>query len=245
MKHHFLDRYAYLSSPIHSLNTTVKLVITLTFVISVVNIPEMTLRKFLFSLFILFTALLISRVPIAYFFRNLLILTPFVFLAGISTLFIHQGRPVFTCGFITIYDSGLLNFVNTVSKSLISLSFVQIFITTTRFDALLEAMKGLRFPLLILEIFSFIYRYVYIFSDELMRSRMAALSRGKLCPAVWSNILRGAFIRSLERGKLIYLSMKARGFEGKFRTLKKSRPGHGDFVFIAITVILVSLLWKL
>ncbi len=245
MKHHFLDRYAHLKSPIHSINTTVKLLITVIFVVSVVAIPRMSLEKFIFCVFFVAFLLFLSHVPVIYFLRNLLVLLPFVVLAGVSLLLTKEGEPLVRFYFVSIYEESLRRFLNVVSRSLISLSIVQIFITTTRFDALLDALRTFKLPDMILELFSFIYRYVFILSDELMRSKMAAVSRGSIDVRVWSHILRGAIVRSYERGRLIYLSMKARGFEGEFRTLKRSKIGLSDILKGVFAGVFVILLWKI
>ncbi len=245
MKHHFLDRYAHLSSPVHNLNTTAKLIVTMMFVVSVVSLNEITLERLAFSLSIITLLVFVSHIPPAYFLKNLLILSPFVLFAGVSVLFVREGRPIFRFQFITLYDLSVERFLNVIARALISLSFVQIFIATTRFDSLLETLKMLRVPDLILELFSFIYRYVFILTDELMRSKMAAVARGKLNLTLWSHILRGAFVRSFERGRLIYLSMKARGYRGEFRTLRRSKFAIADLAFIMLSLLFTGVLWKL
>ena len=108
MKHHFIDRYSDLKSPVHELNTTLKLILAVIFVISTVLQHEIPGYKFFLIFFILLIFVLISRIPLTFFLKNLLILLPFAIIGGLSILFAKSGDSYYQTLFgLKIYQNAL------------------------------------------------------------------------------------------------------------------------------------------
>ena len=93
-----------------------------------------------------------------------------------------------------------------------------ILISTTRFVRILEALRQLHVPVLLVDLLSFMYRYTFVLEDQVLRARRAAEARSSR-PVPWrmrwrvfSHILGAVLIRTYERAERVYLAMCARGY---------------------------------
>jgi cobalt/nickel transport system permease protein len=127
-------------------------------------------------------------------------------------------------------------FLNILLKSYLSILSLILLTSTTRFDNLLSALKRLKFPSLIIQIMTFMYRYMFIIIDELMRLKAAKESR-TVFSSKWNNfktstnLIGVLFIRSFERAERIYLAMLARGFKGDVITTDSFKLTRRDAIF--------------
>jgi cobalt/nickel transport system permease protein len=118
-----------------------------------------------------------------------------------------------------------------VIKSWLSVQFAVILAGTTPFSDLVAAMRGLHFPRILVAIVSFMWRYVFVLVDEVVRLRRAREARSAVLPGLkgggtipWRARVVGGmagnlFIRSYSRSERIYQAMAARGYQGELRTL--------------------------
>jgi cobalt/nickel transport system permease protein len=104
----------------------------------------------------------------------------------------------------------------------------------------LEAAGAPRFLLLVAQ---FLYRYLFVISEEAQHMRTAAAARGAFARGLAARPERfraaaGAlavlFARSYQRAEEIHHAMIARGFEGRFHPLEGLRFGAADAVFTAL-----------
>ena len=91
---------------------------------------------------------------------------------------------------------------------------------TTEPQAVLDGLRRLRMPDLLVQIMGFMIRYLDVVTAELGRMMTALRSRGcdPRSPRHWPVLARslGAlFIRSYERGERVHLAMLSRGYDGK------------------------------
>jgi cobalt/nickel transport system permease protein len=91
----------------------------------------------------------------------------------------------------------------------------------------------------------FLYRYLFVISEEAQHMRVAAASRGTFAKAAHGARFRAAagvlavlFARSFARAEAIHRAMIARGFQGRFRLLTVLKFGWADALFLfAATVV--------
>ncbi len=243
MKHHFIDRYSGLNSLIHRQNTKLKLLIAIGFIVFVISLPRIDIQDFvLFQIFLL-VLILLSKVPVMHFVKNYLVLLPFILLAGLSTLLSVPRtayRPI-------LNGTGLHSFLALLARSTLSVETIILLVSTTRFDDILKALRDFRVPSLLVSILSFIYRYIFLIVDEFLRTRIAAVTRsnGRFGPRTWAQMASNILLRSIERGEMIYISMKARGFHGEVKTLREEVFGAKEWFIMAAFAATIWLLWKI
>ena len=206
MEHSFIDQYSNLKSPVHKIDPRLKIIICFGFILSVVfTRPAAYLFFAAYGIFLLLIILL-SKVPFIFILKRCLAIAPFVLFIALSSFL----------------RGGFLTFWGIVIKSVLSACSLILLISTTRFAALLEALEKLRVPKLFTMIMSFMYRYIFILTDELMRMRRAKDARsvgGKRFFHIkaLSNMLGLLFIRAYERAERVYLAMCARGYDGEVK----------------------------
>ena len=100
-------------------------------------------------------------------------------------------------------------------------------------------------PRVMIMILSFMYRYIFVLVDEVMRMRQARDSRNFGGSRLWhlktiGNMTGTLFIRSYERGERVYAAMLARGFDGHSRTLDRLNFSQADAYFgIGFSLVLI------
>jgi cobalt/nickel transport system permease protein len=130
--------------------------------------------------------------------------------------------------------------IEVVFKSLFSAWAVSLVIATTPLPELLRGLEGLGVPRFLLMVAQFLYRYLFVITEQGHRMRLGALCRGGFRRRHGFRAAAGAlgvlFARSHERAEKIHRAMLARGYPGRFRLLTESRIGGADIAFLAIAV---------
>ena len=229
MHHAFIDKFAHLESPIHRLDPRVKILSFFFFVLIVVLTVNGEFAAFGLFFLLVFATILLSRVPLVYVFRHSLVVIPFVAIVGLSLLF---------------KEGGAIIFFSVLAKSWLSVIAMLALVSTTPFPCLLKGLEWFRVPNLILMIISFMYRYIFLLTDEIMRIKNARDSRGAPNGILETfkstgSLIGSFFVRSYERAEHAFLAMCSRGFDGEIKTLHTYQIKRADYVFIALFCSLV------
>jgi len=250
MKHSFLDKYSDGNSVIHRLDPRGKLLATLAFIAAVVLTPAASWLAYGLFFIIIAVPVLLSKVPLSYILRRSLVIIPFVLLVAVFIPFFKEGEVAATANLwgwhISLTQSGLQLMGSILAKSWLSILSLILLTSTTGFPQMLKGMERLRTPGVMVMLLSFMYRYIFLLADEVMRMKQARDSRSFGGKRLWQvktagNMIGTLFIRSYERGERVYASMVARGFDGHSRTLDNLQFRRTDAVFIAsIGIALVS-----
>lgn len=152
---------------------------------------------------------------------------PLVFTRGGPTLATFDLGPLT----LSISAEGMLMFLTIAAKSWVSVQAALLLAFTTPFHDLVDGLRELRLPRIMVAIISFMYRYLGVIGDEAGRMNRAKAARsaddgraGAGGPLRWRAGVTGAmvgslFLRSYERSERIYAAMLARGFDGELRYL--------------------------
>jgi len=145
----------------------------------------------------------LCRMPVAYILRRLLVAECFILGIAGQSLFAPSAAPIFL--------SALL-------KSNLCVFTMLLLTWTTPFHELLQALRRLRLPPVMLTTLALMYRYLPVLAEESRRMERARASRtfSKSRRLAWHNlamILGQLFIRSAERAERIYLAMCSRGWK--------------------------------
>ena len=250
------DRYHHGHSALHNLDPRIKVVVTIAFILSNALLPDGAWLAFgLAWLFILFASS-ISGLGLGFTFRRSFIALPFA-LAAITVLFSIPGDPVASFHLLRwpliITDAGLLRFIRIVTRSWLSVQGAILLVAVTEFPKIIHALKHLRVPAVLTMIISFLYRYLFVLTDEVMRMMRARQSRSAAASGLkaggsmtWrartAGYLAGQlFLRSYERSDRIYNAMLSRGYRGELMTIHPHQFVRSD-VLVGVISILVLLL---
>ncbi|MET3963393.1 cobalt/nickel transport system permease protein [Marmoricola sp. OAE513] len=203
-------------SPVHQLPAHVKLVALLVFMLVVVATPGDAYPFFAGYLALLGVVIAVSRVPLSYLLPRLLVEVPFVVFAVLLP-FIATGPETDVLG-ITVSEHGLTAGISLLVKGTLGVLASLTLAATTEPHRLLDGLTRLRVPHQLVQIMSFMIRYLDVVTDELRRMRIGLDSRGFQARSVrqWGVLASTAsalFIRSYERGERVHLAMLSRGHD--------------------------------
>jgi cobalt/nickel transport system permease protein len=248
VKHSFIDEYSDLDSFIHRLDPRTKLITSLALIAAVVLTPASNWRIFVFYFCVVAVLLMISKLPPLYVLKRSLVIFPFVFLIAVFIPFFKEGEIAGSYNIwlweISVTYSGLLILANVMVKAWLCILALILLSSTTRLAELLKGLRQLGVPKVMILILSFMYRYIFVLADEMMRMQQARDSRnfgGKRLHQLKTigSMVGTLFIRSYERGERIYAAMLSRGFDGQIRTLQNLSFGPDDAYFSAIFCLML------
>jgi len=119
-----------------------------------------------------------------------------------------------------------------VVRSYLSALAVLVLISTTPLPELLRGLESMGVPRFLLMVVQFLYRYLFVISEEAQHMRAAAVARGGARWRAAAGALAVLFARSYARAENIHQAMLARGFGGHFELLLGSRFGWADAWFL-------------
>lgn len=251
------DRFHEAESRLHRLDPRVKVVVTVLFILSNALLPDGAWAAFGLSWLVLLGWNALSRLGVDFTFRRSFVALPFA-LAAVSAIFSPIGTPLadWSLGPLVLIptDYGVVKFVSILLRSWISVQAAILLVAVTRFPDMIHAFEHLRVPGVLTTIVAFLYRYLFVLTDEVMRLLRARDSRSAAEPGrrsgrnvVWrarvaGNMAGQLFLRSYERSDRIYNAMLARGYDGHLRTLNPHVLHPSDWAYGAAAIFILILL---
>lgn len=203
-----------------------KIIAGLLFILVAVATPISNWQAFIAYFLIILTTTQIARLPIKVVLGRSVIEVPFIFFA-LAMPFFGTGER-FVAGPFNLYREGLLAGAAIVAKGTLGiLVAINLSATTTARD-ILSGLEKLKLPAMMVQIASFMLRYVNVVNDEMERMKVARASRGFEATGVkhWKILASAAgalFIRSYERGERVHLAMLSRGYSGSMPHIHSHR----------------------
>ncbi|RPJ57898.1 MAG: hypothetical protein EHM12_08670 [Dehalococcoidia bacterium] len=251
MKHDFIDKYCHLDSPLHRLDPRTKLLFA--FALLLLFNASNQLRLFIFYYLLLAIGIGLSRVPLLYFLKRVLLVTPFVLMIALlmigSAALSADSPPTLSPEDLgqPLYLRALL----IVLKTYASVTVLTLLTSVTRFTCLLWAMRKFRFPAVITTLSRLIYTYIFVLIDEMHATFRSIKSRAPVLrlprTRVYGQVAASILLKSLSRSQYVYYAMVARQFTGEFPEASRNRFGWADLWAasgFALVGLSIYLLWK-
>jgi cobalt/nickel transport system permease protein len=152
---------------------------------------------------VLFVIWLTCGMPIGYTIRRLLVAECFIIGIAVLSLLHPAARPMVVAALI---------------KSNLCILTMLLLTWTTPFHDILEELRRLRLPSIMLTTLALMYRYLPVLVEESRRMQRARAARSfttrrRFAWPLIAAIIGQLFIRSAERAERIYLAMCARGWK--------------------------------
>ena len=231
----------------HLLPSHLKILAVLAFISVSVSTPITRWPAFIAFFLLLVATAYASKIPLLLLFKRALIEIPLFFFAILMPFF-GTGEKFEIAG-IELYREGLLAGTSIVVKGTLGVLAAVILSTTTTAREILRGLERLKLPAVMVQIASFMLRYVNVISDEMERMKVARESRGFIATGIkhWKVIATSAaalFIRSYERGERVHLAMLSRGFDGNLPTLVTDTVTKQHWIS-ALSVPVLALIFSL
>lgn len=205
-------------SVVHRAPAHLKILTLLAFMLVVVATPHDWYAAYAVYLGVIAVVVAISTVPPTYILKRTVVEVPFLVFALLLP-FVAEGPKTEVLG-LTVSQHGLEAGVALVVKGTLGVLASLTLAATTEPQELLAGLERLRMPSQLVQIMSFMVRYLDVVTGEMQRMKVARESRGFTArnPRHWPILARSAgalFIRSYERGERVHLAMLSRGYTGR------------------------------
>ncbi|MDD3046920.1 MAG: cobalt ECF transporter T component CbiQ [Methanocorpusculum sp.] len=233
-----IEHEAYRKSPVHSLDSRVKLILCLLGLLVTVLLPYVRIGDqiipwplvFAFAvIYLLFAGLyLLSGASVRYYIVRLVLIMPFgLFFILLQPFFANPYYDVYHVIFslpfgVNIYWESLIFGLSLFAKFVISLSFIILLSATTTMQSMLEAASRLHVPRLFITVMSLTVRYIFVFALIFQKIQSAFAckcfrwSDRRLPLGYRLNVIGNAagslFLRAMDQGERTYVSMCCRGY---------------------------------
>jgi cobalt/nickel transport system permease protein len=258
---HFLDPYRPINSPVHSLDGRVKFVLAVAFILTTSLTPVAAWPVYILLFSMILSVEILSSLGMGYVLKRALLALPFV-LAAFPIIFTNGTSMLFSFPLgpwtLTVHAEGLERFLSMAIKSWLSVQAAILLAASTPFPELLQAMRSVGIPRLLVGMFGLMWRYLFVLVDEALRLIRARQARSgesdqpsarKHGSVAWRARVTGGmagnlFLRAFERSDRIYMAMVSRGFDGEIRALP-TQPisGTARLLLTAGSITLLGLLF--
>lgn len=257
-----IDKYAYFNRLRH-VHPVEKVVLTLSlllFSLAVRDVLTSLITFIVMSAFILFGA----KIPFSYYVKLLILPSLFLLTSVFPILFtITSSKTLFPNVLwywnlgnwqVFISKDSLTNTISLMMVVLSSISSLYFLTLTTPLSDLMNVLRKLKLPIMIIEIIELTYRFIFIFIEtalEIYQSQASRLGYCSLRRGIHSlgNLISTLFLGAFQRSKQLMMAMNARGYQESFHFVEESYR-YSVINWIIIFGILVSQLviyfaWRL
>jgi cobalt/nickel transport system permease protein len=230
LHHVVVERWSRGSSAVHARDARAKLIALAAFLVAVSTTPPNAQPAFGAYAALLVIVIAAARLPFPGLLRRAALVLPFSATFGVITWW--SGEP--------------LRAAALAEKSFLSGLAALALIATTPLTGLMRALEWFAIPRPLILVVQFLYRYLFVISEQAQHMLLAARSRQGTGRARRSRFHAAAgalgvlFARSSERADGIYRAMIARGFSGRFSLLSSARFGAADAVFLCAAIAACS-----
>lgn len=232
MKHHFIDEYSTLNGFLQQLDPRTKLFVFVLYVFCINSARNNGSIALIFYAMLLLVLIVLAKIPLHALGKKIASVLPFLILISFSLFFLGQKS---FAAFLTI-----------AGKSILSVVAVMLLVSTTAFHSLMKALHFFKIPALFILIFSFMYRYFFIMTEEFMQAKMAKDSR-TVGGNHWfhtkanANMMGVLFLNAFEKSERVYQAMQARGFDGTIHPVSFFTFSKRDYLFTGLSLIFMLL----
>jgi len=197
-----------------------------------------------------------SRVPMGYYIKRVWVFMPFFTgIIALPALFspFSPGAPLITLIdlesphlYLAITIPGVVTAAFLLLRVAASVSIAVLLILTTRWEALLKALRILGVPPALVLVLGMTYRYIYLLLHAANHMFLARQSRvvGRISRAEDRHWLAGAigtlFVRSYALSDEVYLAMQSRGFRGEAQLMDALAWRGTDWLWLASFLIVAT-----
>lgn len=231
-----IDDLGYGDTSIHKINPSIKIVITLMYIIRVILLEEFNLISVPIVMLYPIVLFTIGKIPAKVILKKLIFVLPIVLGIAIINLIIDFS-------YNQIVFSLLLLF-----KCTFSLIGGLLLIVTTGMNQFSLGLRKLKVPKIMVIQVLLLYRYIVLMMEEasIIKSayELRTLEKKAMTISDWGLIIGQMLLRSIEKSEKIYGAMKLRGFDGEYYVEYNTKIKSADIFYLVIwgSLFIISLI---
>ncbi|MBX7256942.1 MAG: cobalt ECF transporter T component CbiQ [Candidatus Hydrogenedentes bacterium] len=231
-----LEEMARRDSSLRRIDPRAKLVTTLVFILTVVSFGIYELAALLPLLLYPVVLLSLGDLPTGYILRKVALVSPFAILVGIFNPLLDHSPHLIVGDFHV--SGGWISFASILLRFVLTVSAALILIASTGVHHLALALQRLGAPSAFVMQLLFLYRYLFVLTQEALRTVRAitlrSVDRKAMSMKTYAHFLGSLLLRTLDRAQRIHVAMRCRGYDGSVRLLNTLQFRAADALFIAL-----------
>ncbi|VEP13599.1 Cobalt ABC transporter, permease protein CbiQ [Hyella patelloides LEGE 07179] len=219
-----IDRYAYLTSPIHSWQQTYKLIGLLGLIFAFSFVESLALLPILMAISAIF--FILSRLPFGYLISRLRYPGWFILAVVFLLPFTVGNTTLLQWGWLSLKQEGCQTALLIVVRFFCILTLSLVLFGTAPFLDSIKALRILGLPKVIVDMTLLSYRYLEELGETLNTMQKALQLRGfnhhqlnRRYLQVLASLVGSLFVRSYERSNRIYHAMILRGYGSNYHQI--------------------------
>ncbi|MCD6480765.1 MAG: cobalt ECF transporter T component CbiQ [Thermoplasmata archaeon] len=237
------EEFSYINGYMQGIAAEIKIVASVVLIFLAISSSSFVfpLLLLLFSI----TLALASRISLATYISRFYIIPLFSVIVVLPLAFINGDTGMYG---LLINAEGAKYVALFTVRVMAAVATVSLLLFTTRFSAILSALRRMKFPMTLITIMAMVYRYLFTFLTQLVnmllgrRSRMVERRKSiKGASAFAGNFLS----RILSKSDAVYLAMRARGFDGSVKTFDRKFEWSSAGIIYTTMVIAMVFLWAI
>jgi len=230
----WLDQFALRDTPMHRVDPRAKVIATLVFIVCVVSFDKYDVLGLV--PFVLFPVVLVaeSGMPARELGKRLAIAAPFALMVGLFNPLLDR-QVIAYLGPIPL-TAGIISYVSIIARFLLTTSAALMLVATTSMTGVASAIERLGAPDVFATQLLFLYRYIFVLAEEVMRLARARSLRSfggrGMGLRVYGSILGHLLLRAVARSQRVFDAMQCRGFDGQVRTRRTLHMRGSDWAFV-------------
>lgn len=235
------------NSLVQRLDPRAKILLVIVFVVVVVSTPPNHLSAYVAYAGLLCWGAALAHLPLRSLFGRAAAVLPFSVLAALWLPFLGSGETISLFGgHLELSVAGSWLLLGVIMKSLLGAAALIWLAMTTPFAALLCGLRGMGVPIILVDVLTLTYRYLFVLVEEASRLRRAAAARGYRPRWLGQALLIGRligqlFVRAYERAERVHRAMLLRGYRGRMPVSEPLAFGLRDLVALVLAISAVVL----
>jgi cobalt/nickel transport system permease protein len=231
-----------------------KMIFTVLFITNVIILDITDFIEIALIISILFTMILISGSRVNFYFLKILKLYPMIFLTTFLapfSAFVINDQTLLNIGTISVYESGLIRFLNLNLKAIFILTSTLVLTTSTDYRSLIKCFENMKFPYWLLSILTILNRLIFLISLEMNRMQLAYKSRFIQLSfyyriKYYAQLIAVYFVRIIDRNDRTFQAMISRGFSGRIYILSEQKWNMQDSFVVAtgFCLTIIMMIWN-
>ncbi|MCD6381061.1 MAG: cobalt ECF transporter T component CbiQ [Candidatus Odinarchaeota archaeon] len=238
-------------STLHRMSALTKFIVSVLLVAAVISINSPI--KLLLLMIVSLAMVLISRINLRILWKWILLPVYFALVISILMPFYTPGHVIGSVSIgpikVAVTYEGIEASVKILLKAFTSTMVMLSLSSTTPFFKIVSLLRKV-LPLIVLDILILFYRFVFIFSDEVINMMISQELRGFSNQGLLWKVKNLAYftgtllLESIDRAERTYLAMKLRGYTGKFNLyVSGTKVGLKDIIFLLLVFTFLSMLY--
>ncbi|SFU81765.1 cobalt/nickel transport system permease protein [Clostridium sp. DSM 8431] len=209
---------------IHSINATVKILVTFIYVIKVLFIKDFRMLNVGVILAYPILIFLIGRIQVRNILKKVLFILPVVIGISIINLIIDFSYNQIYFAFILLF------------RCIMCLVGVSLLLATTGMDKVALGLTRLKIPKILVNQILLLYRYIVVLIEECYRIKasyeLRTLGEKSMSLKDFGGIMGRLLLKSIDKSENIYLAMSLRGFTGDLYFDSAEEFKAIDFIYL-------------